>query len=97
MCLAWIFFRAESVSAAAGLLSGLGQIHWQPEYLIAFKFLALFTVPLFIVDLCLEYGEEEYLLQHSAPMTRVAVALSTLALITFVSANQANAFIYFQF
>jgi alginate O-acetyltransferase complex protein AlgI len=97
VCLGWIFFRAESVGAAVGLLSGLGQIHWQPEYLIAFKFLALFTVPLFIVDLCLEQSGEEYLLQHGTPMTRVAFALSTLALITFFSANQANAFIYFQF
>jgi alginate O-acetyltransferase complex protein AlgI len=97
VCLGWIFFRAESVGSAVGLLSGLRQIQWQPEYLIAFKFLALFTVPLFIVDLFLEHSGEEYLFQERAPMTRVAFALSTLALVTFFSANQANAFIYFQF
>jgi len=97
VCLSWIFFRADSVSAAADLLRGLGQVHWQPEYLVAFKLLALFSIPLFIVDLCLENSGEEYLLQQSAPMTRVAVALSMLTLITFFSANQANAFIYFQF
>lgn len=97
VCLGWIFFRANSVKDAVNLLRGLGQIHWQPEYLIAFKLLALFTIPLFIVDLLLEYTGDEYLLQSSAPMARVAVAVSTLALITFFSANQANAFIYFQF
>jgi|SRR5579862_1809087 len=97
VCLGWIFFRANSVSDAANLLRGLGQMHWQPEYLIAFKLLALFTIPLFVVDLLLEYSGDEYLFQSSAPMARVVVAVSTLALITFFSANQANAFIYFQF
>ncbi len=97
VCLGWIFFRANSVTNAVNLLRGLGQIHWQPEYLIAFKLLALFTIPLFIVDLLLEYSGDEYMLQSSAPMARVVAAVSMLALITFFSANQANAFIYFQF
>lgn len=97
VCLAWIFFRADSVGAAASLLRGLNQIEWRPEYLVAFKLLALFSIPLFIIDLCLESSGDEYFLQHNAPMIRVAAAVGALALVTFFSANQANAFIYFQF
>jgi alginate O-acetyltransferase complex protein AlgI len=97
VCLGWIFFRADSLASAMDLLRGLGQLTWRPEYFIAFKLLALFAVPLFLVDLYLEHTEEEYPLQYSAPMSRVAFAVSTLALIAFFSANQAHAFIYFQF
>jgi alginate O-acetyltransferase complex protein AlgI len=97
VCLGWIFFRAESLASAVALLQGLGHLAWQPEYLVAFKFLALFTVPLFLLDLYLDRSGQEYFLQERTPLIRVAVACSALVLIVFFSANQANAFIYFQF
>ncbi|HKU21195.1 MAG TPA: MBOAT family protein [Terriglobales bacterium] len=97
VCLGWIFFRAESLQSAASLLSGLGHIAWRPEYLVAFKFLGLFAFPLFLVDLYIEHTGEEYPLQYELPIVRAALACGTLALIAFFSANQANAFIYFQF
>jgi alginate O-acetyltransferase complex protein AlgI len=97
VCLSWIFFRADSVASAGHLLSGLGHLAWRAEYAVAFKLLALFAVPLFLVDLYLEHSQEEYLFEHRTAMTRVALAAVILALTTFFSANQANAFIYFQF
>jgi D-alanyl-lipoteichoic acid acyltransferase DltB (MBOAT superfamily) len=97
VCLGWIFFRADSLGSALALLGGLTKVSWEPEYWVAFKFLALFAVPLFFVDYQLEKSGEEYFWQNRAPLTRIAVACSALILITFFSANQANAFIYFQF
>ena len=66
-------------------------------YLTAFKFLALFSLPLFLVDLVLEKDGTEYLCQRRQPMFRVGLGLCTLVLLTMFSANEANAFIYFQF
>jgi alginate O-acetyltransferase complex protein AlgI len=97
VCLGWIFFRADSLGTAGSMLRGLGHLAWQPEYAVAFRLLALFAVPLFLVDLYLEHTQEEYLFEHRTPITRVALAGGILVLTTFFSANQANAFIYFQF
>ena len=97
VCLAWIFFRAESVGEAFYLLRGLGTVTWRPEFWIAFKFLVLFTVPLFVMDLVLERRSEEYVLERSRNLYRVAFATSMLVLVTLFSGNQINAFIYFQF
>ena len=60
-------------------------------------FHGLFAVPLFLVDLYLEHTGEEYPLEHRAPLPRIAFAVGALALVAFFSANQAHAFIYFQF
>lgn len=97
VCLCWIFFRAESVASAVALLRAVAHPAWRPEYLVAFEFLALFSVPLFLLDLHLEHSGQEYFLQERTPMMRVACAVCALVLITFFSANHANAFIYFQF
>jgi len=97
VCLSWVFFRAESLGAAASMLRGLSTFAWQPEYLVALKFLALFVIPLFLVDLYLEHTGEEYVFQQRTPMMRVAMAGCAVVLIALFSANQANAFIYFQF
>jgi len=97
VCVSWVFFRAESLSSAISLLRGLGHWTWQPEYFVALKFLALFAVPLFLMDLYLEHSGEEYVLQQRTPAMRVALACGVIVLISLFSANQANAFIYFQF
>jgi D-alanyl-lipoteichoic acid acyltransferase DltB (MBOAT superfamily) len=95
--LSWIFFCADSVASAGRLLRGLGHWSWRPEYFVAFKFLAIFAIPLFLIDLYLEHSQEEYLFERSTPLARTLVGCSALVLIAFFSANQANAFIYFQF
>ena len=97
VCLGWVFFRADSLKAAVIFLRGLGHFAWEPGYFAAFKFLALFSAPLFLLDLYLDRTGQEYFLQERTPLMRVAVACSALVLIAFFSANQANAFIYFQF
>jgi len=97
VCLAWIFFRAPSVNEAFQLLSGIGTITWRPEFLIAAKFLAVFSLPLFIMDLIMESRREEYPLEQSPEIYRIAFGTAMLVLVTLFSGNQINAFIYFQF
>lgn len=97
VCLAWILFRAESLSAAAYFLGGLTDVTWRPEYLAAFQFLALFSIPLFVMDLLLERDGGEYVFQQRSPAFRTATAMGIAVMIALLSANQANAFIYFQF
>jgi len=97
VCLSWIFFRAESLGSAVSLIRGLAHREWQPEYWIALKFLAVFAIPLFLLDLHLEQTGQEYIFQQRTPLARVATACCAVLLITLFSANQANAFIYFQF
>ena len=97
VCLTWVFFRAPSVSDAVTILRGLGSFVWVPEYGIALRFLALFSAPLFIVDLFNEFRGEEYLFERTPEMRRVAVGIAMMAAVTLLAANQLNAFIYFRF
>ena len=97
VCLTWIFFRAGSLSEALQFLSGITTLAWRPEFFTAFTMLAVFTIPLFLIDLFLEYRNEEYPLAVSFEPFRIAVAFGFLAAVTLLSGNQINAFIYFQF
>jgi len=97
VCLAWVFFRASSVHEAATFLRGVTTLVWVPEYGIALRFLALFSVPLFMIDLFNEARREEYLFEHSFEMGRVAVGVAMMAAVALLAANQLNAFIYFRF
>ncbi len=97
VCLSWVFFRASSLAEAFRLLGGLHRWAWRPEYLTAFKFLAAFSIPLFVLDLLLEYRSEEYLFEMKRAPMRIALAMSMLVVLAFFAANQLNAFIYFQF
>ena len=97
VCLSWIFFRAQSVSDAFRYLGGFGRVGWRPEFWAAFQFLAMYSIPLFLLDLLLEYRYEEYPFEKAAPAYRLCYAASLLVLVTLFSANDVNAFIYFQF
>jgi len=97
VCLAWIFFRAESVHAAFAMLRGLTVLAWAPEYGIALRFLAIFSIPLFVMDLINERRGEEYLFEHAVDTRRVAVGVGLMSLVAVLAANQLNAFIYFRF
>lgn len=97
VCVAWVFFRAQSLSDAWRLLGGAGQWSWRPEFAIAFQFLAVFAIPLFVVDVLLEARQEEYVFEAAGAPQRIALAMSLMVLVTFFAANQLNAFIYFQF
>jgi alginate O-acetyltransferase complex protein AlgI len=95
--IAWIFFRAPSIPAAVHMLSGFGVWQWRSEYWIAFKFLTIFSLPLLLLDLQLEKTGDEYVLQSAGLTWRIAVAGMVAVIAAFFGANQANAFIYFQF
>jgi alginate O-acetyltransferase complex protein AlgI len=97
VCLAWIFFRAQSLNEAAGMLGGLRILEWRPQFLTAYKFLALFTVPLLLLDLLLETRDEEFLFQKTSAPMQWAYASALVLIVALFSANEANAFIYFQF
>ncbi len=95
--LAWIFFRAQSLSAAWAMLRGFAVWSWRPEFPAAFMFLALFSLPLLLLDLSLESSGDEYCFASRTVTPRLAFGLACALVIAFLGANQANAFIYFQF
>jgi D-alanyl-lipoteichoic acid acyltransferase DltB (MBOAT superfamily) len=97
VCLAWVFFRAQSVGAALEMLSGITVLFWRPEFLTAFAFLAFYTIPLFLIDLVNEYRGEEYLLENYHESLRLAYAFMGFVALSIYSGNNLNAFIYFQF
>ena len=97
VCLAWIFFRAQSLSAAWAMIKGFATWSWRPEFPSAFFFLALFSLPLLLLDLYLESSGDEYCFASASVRPRVAFGLACALIIAFLGANQANAFIYFQF
>ena len=97
VCLAWIFFRAESMESATELIAGLASWHWDPVYMTALVFLAAFTVPMLAVDLLNEARDEEYLFQRASLNLRYATAAAGVIVSLLFAGNLANAFIYFQF
>jgi D-alanyl-lipoteichoic acid acyltransferase DltB (MBOAT superfamily) len=97
LCLSLAFFRATSLSSAVQFLSGLSNFAWRPEYLSAFLLLALFSLPLFLVDLLLESSGQEYPFATSPYALRTALAAAAFVLLAFFSGGSPNAFVYFQF
>ncbi len=97
VCLSWIFFRALTTADAMAMLRGLSVLEWRPEFLTGFKFLAMFSLPLFLVDLLLESRQEDYLFQNTSARTQWAYASALVLVVALLSANETNAFIYFQF
>jgi len=97
VCLSWIFFRADSLSAAVRYLKGMTELRWEPQLLAAFIFLASFTVPMFVIDYFAEQRGEEYLSEFSPNWVRMAAGLAAMSAVILFSGNLSNAFIYFQF
>ena len=79
------------------MLKGFAAWSWRPEFPAAFMFLALFSLPLMLLDLYLESSGDEYCFESAAVRPRVAFGLACALMLAFLGANQANAFIYFQF
>jgi alginate O-acetyltransferase complex protein AlgI len=97
VCLAWIFFRAESVGAAMTFLGGLMHFHWQREFTAAVVLLCAMAIPMLLLDLRLESRNEEYAFEHGSVRARVLFACCAVVALLFFSANAVSAFIYFQF
>ena len=97
VCFAWIFFRITSFRGALEQISALRHWHWANEYGVATVFLSTYAVALFLLDLQLEHSQGEYVLSYQRYPFRVAAGFALCALITLFGANQASAFLYFQF
>jgi D-alanyl-lipoteichoic acid acyltransferase DltB (MBOAT superfamily) len=97
VCFAWIFFRAGSIRAAVDMVASSTVWQWQPEYAAVLRFLAVFIVPLLLIDIQLEKTGGEYLLEARPLAWRFGTGIAMFLLLAFFSANQSNAFIYFQF
>jgi len=97
VCFSWVFFRAASVRDAVALLGGAGVWAWRPEHGTALLYLAVFALPMILLDLLLEKRLEEYPFARLSHPVRVATAMGLAGVITIFAANQVNAFIYFQF
>lgn len=97
VCFTWVCFRAPSINDAFQFLKGITRLAWMPEYATAFLFLAIFTAPLFVIDLVNEWRREEYPMEKHNPFFRVVVALSLVVASLIFAGNSTNAFIYFQF
>lgn len=97
VCLSWVFFRSGTVTEACELLRGLFSWNWQPVYGVAAQFLAIFVALMLLLDLALERGRTEYLLESHGLASRIAAGIGLCMLTTLLGANQASAFIYFRF
>jgi alginate O-acetyltransferase complex protein AlgI len=97
VCFGWIFFRASSIGAAWAYLGQFAHWAWRPTYVSALAYLAIFTLPLFLIDLRLEHTGEEYLLQTGRYRWQVAAAAAAVVAVAMLSQGESTAFIYFQF
>ncbi|HZS61021.1 MAG TPA: MBOAT family protein [Gemmatimonadaceae bacterium] len=97
VCFGWILFRATSIGAAWSYLGQFAHWGWRPTYVAALSYLAIFTIPLFLIDLRLEHSGEEYLLQTGRYRWQVAAATAAVIAVAMLSQGESSAFIYFQF
>src|SRR2546421_1449744 len=97
VCLAWIFFRVPSLHGAWEQIVSLATWQWNPAYLSALLFLAVYAVILFLLDLQLELSDGEHMFASRSYSWRVATGIAFCVLITLFGANQESAFIYFRF
>jgi alginate O-acetyltransferase complex protein AlgI len=97
VCVAWVFFRATSVSAAFRMLSDLSISGARPELGTAAMVIGVVAMICLLIDLRLEAAGEEYLFQSWALQTRCAAGIALIAATLLLAGSEPNAFIYFQF
>jgi alginate O-acetyltransferase complex protein AlgI len=97
VCLAWIFFRVPSLRGAWEQIVSLTVWQWNPAYLTALVFLAVYAVVLFLLDLQLELSNAEHMFASRSYSWQIAAGFAFSVLITLFGANQESAFIYFRF
>jgi alginate O-acetyltransferase complex protein AlgI len=95
--LAWVFFRASSVSQAGRMLAGIVDLSWRPEYGPALVYLGAVSFVALAIVWRLEQAKEEYVFETARPSTALTAALAMCAVITVFGALESSAFIYFQF
>jgi alginate O-acetyltransferase complex protein AlgI len=97
VCLAWIFFRAESVADAFTMLRSLSSFQWSPDYAAAGVFLGLLVALGLLIDFKLESAGTEYVFQGDSLVLRYGSVVMAMLLLILFTASDSHAFIYFQF
>jgi alginate O-acetyltransferase complex protein AlgI len=97
VCFGFVLFHVPSLRAAVEYFGQLAHWSWQPTYASALLYLAIFTVPLFAIDLRLEHTGEEYLFQSARYRLQIATAAAAVIAIAFLADPQPNVFFYFRF
>jgi len=97
VCLAWIFFRAESLREAIKFIGNLSRRSATPDLVPTFFFLTLYAEIIIAIDLMVEKGGGEYVFQNLSPRLQIATAVAGLLMVAFLSTGGISAFIYFQF
>ena len=97
VCIAWVFFRAESLDQAWRMLAGASRWNWRPEYVGAVTFLVFFASAQVLMDVLVESQGAEYPMAAGPLSLRVSAAIAAIVITTMFAGSQASAFIYFQF
>jgi len=97
VCLAWIFFRAQTLPSSLSMLRDLGSWHWLASNSTAFVYLLAIALPMLAIDLYMEHSSEEYPAQNSSFAWQLAVASVAIFFIAYGAAYQPSPFVYFQF
>jgi len=97
ICLTWIIFRAPSLGDAWVFIQGLGSIGTPQNLGSAFVMLAMFSLPLLLMDILEDARGEEFLGERSSVAVQLVLASLLLLSILLFAANAQSAFIYFQF
>jgi alginate O-acetyltransferase complex protein AlgI len=97
ICLTWIVFRAPSLGDAWVFIQGLGSMGSPQNLGAAFVMLAMFSLPLLLMDILEDARGEEFLGERSSVAVQLVLASVLLSSILLFAANAQSAFIYFQF
>lgn len=98
VCVAWLFFRAESVSQAFHFLAVFGS-NWEltPLAEYGFALLALLALPMVLFEAWVERKQDLLALLKAPVPARAAFFLILLLLLLWMPAPAPSEFIYFQF
>jgi alginate O-acetyltransferase complex protein AlgI len=98
-CIAWIFFRAESISKAFNYLGGIFTHRFLPDNAYYFPKFMMFLLSFFLLCEWFLFRHENFLerFDNLNPFYRRSAYALTLVLIFLFIQNEASTFIYFQF
>ena len=97
VCFTWVFFRADSLSAALRFLAAFLHRSDMHEVLPVVGFLGFFIALAALIDIFSEWFEVEFAVALLHPALQIAFALAGLLLVTAMSSGVPSTFIYFQF
>ena len=98
VCFGWLFFRAENVTQAFGMLARLAHgWTWSPLATYAFTLIAIYTIPLLIYETWVERRNDLLALTRVDWKWRALVYLIILFALIFFAPEKPAEFIYFQF